>query len=237
MASNTPEAVIPRPSVLSPASPTELLTYVISHCRYPTTVIVGSSRQDFAAALSRDALPLVEPATGTERPQAEETQRPPKHLLLGQTLLQMAVSRHIRIVFTSSVTHFRAWTAVFSPNESKLTAPPAPQSSEGSILLAYGFIGLHRDTSEWSAQGLGTSAATLIEAAARHGFKAVIMEPKEEDRQEVVEEEAGPPLFGDEKVPLLKGIAMRDDGTWAGRTVELRRVLGRWFEFEHQEET
>jgi hypothetical protein len=77
----------------------------------------------------------------------------------------------------------------------------------------------------------------LIEAAARHGFKAVIMEPKEEDRQEVVEEEAGPPLFGDEKVPLLKGIAMRDDGTWAGRTVELRRVLGRWFEFEHQEET
>jgi hypothetical protein len=59
------------------------------------------------------------------------------------------------------------------------------------------------------------------------------MEPKPElkegegNEQDVTAEE-----FGYEKLPMVKGISMKEDGTWAGRTIELRQILGRWFKFQ-----
>ncbi|KAK0391372.1 hypothetical protein NLU13_0873 [Sarocladium strictum] len=231
--------MIPRPVILPPASPSELLTYVISHCRHPTTVIVCTSRQDFVAALTKNALPPIDPAAaGDDVPQAGATQPPFKNPLLQQTLLQIAVSRHIRIVFLSSVAHFRAWTAVFSPSDSKLPHPPAPQSPDSPVVLVYGLVGLHRDTSEWSAQGISASAVSIVDAAARHGFRAALVEAREDETEcQQVDVEERAPLFEYEKLPLLKGIGMREDGSWAGRTVELRTVLGRWFVFKPQDET
>lgn len=44
--------------------------------------------------------------------------------------------------------------------------------------------------------------------------------------------EVGVGTLEDEQLPLLKGAGMREDGTWAGRTIELRRVLSRWFELD-----
>lgn len=43
-------------------------------------------------------------------------------------------------------------------------------------------VALHRDTSEWSAQGLGATAASLVEAAARSGVgtRVVVVEAKKE---------------------------------------------------------
>ncbi|KAL2208593.1 hypothetical protein CC79DRAFT_1366804 [Sarocladium strictum] len=236
MASNT--AVSPRPIILPPGSPTEFLSYVIAHCRFPSTVVICCPRQDFATALTNDTLPPQGPPDDPQKPETGEVPTQ-KHPLLRQTLVQIAVSRHIRIVFTSSVTHFSAWTSVFSPSDLRLPAPPVPESSDYPTLLVYGLIGLHRDTSEWSAQGLGSSIATLIDAAAQHRFRAVLMEPKiDKPPQDESEKDAEPGAesFEDEQLPLLKGIGMREDGTWAGRTIELRRVLGRWFELDQHDE-
>jgi hypothetical protein len=105
----------------------------------------------------------------------------------------------------------------------------------------YGFLDMHRDTSEWSAQGLGTTAAGLVEAAKRSGFQAVIVDQPTIGVADV-EMDSGQELevMLAEEVPLLSGSVRRmapdtDEGGWTGRTVEVRRVLGRWFHFEGRE--
>jgi len=47
---------------------------------------------------------------------------------------------------------------------------------------------MHKDTSEWSAQGLGATVAELVEAGARGKLRVVIVEPKEMGEPLVVEE-------------------------------------------------
>ncbi|KAH8173444.1 hypothetical protein LIA77_07699 [Sarocladium implicatum] len=235
MASRAIEAMTPRPTVLSPASPSELLAIIITSDRHPSTLVVGATRQDFLDGLARDVLPPPEPLPESVEEPVPQT----KHSLLINTLLQIAVSRHIRVVFVPSVTHLRAWMTVFSPSHGQIPGPPAPRSTDTPSLIVYGLVELHKDTSEWSAQGVGGSVATFVEAAVRHRFKPVLVEPRRRDCEgsEAPTEDQAPAAFGDEKLPLLKGTAMRDDGTWAGRTVELYRVLGRWFSFEEEVKT
>lgn len=58
-----------------------------------------------------------------------------------------------------------------------------------------------------------------MEAAARCGFRAAVMEPRTGDEKTVFEE----------NVPLLNGAVQKEDGSWSGSTVTTKRVLGRWF--------
>ena len=90
-------------------------------------------------------------------------------------------------------------------------------------MVMYGLLGLHRDGSEWSAQGISNSLAALVECAAREAFRPVIVEPKGVAGHEELDQILA------EKVPLLSEASMRD-GAWTERTVELGRVLGRWFD-------
>jgi hypothetical protein len=65
------------------------------------------------------------------------------------------------------------------------------------------------------------------------------MEPKADNppyNESEKDAEARAETFEDEQLPLLKGIGMREDGTWAGRTINLCRVLSRWFELDQHEE-
>lgn len=127
--------------------------------------------------------------------------------------------------------------------------------------MAYGLIELHRDTSEWSAQGLGHSIAVLVEAGARCRWGLVVVEEKRgddgegEDESEHMRDDTN---LGDEegqdeeeeekqkwkrkckvweqRVPMLNGSVRRvglesEEGGWSGRTVEVGRILGRWFKF------
>jgi hypothetical protein len=94
-------------------------------------------------------------------------------------------------------------------------------------------------------QGLGSTAATLVEAAKRIAFQVVVVErgtATVEERDGGGETEVG----GDdemnrrlaERVPFLSAASARkaapkfESSRWAGRTVDVRRVLGRWFRFE-----
>lgn len=88
----------------------------------------------------------------------------------------------------------------------------------------YNFLSLHRHTSEWSVQGLSSTATGLVDAAWREGLRPVICEQRIDGRG--IDDVLG------EKVPVLSagGIVKREG--WAGKTVEVRRVLGRWFRFE-----
>ncbi|KAK0636650.1 hypothetical protein B0T17DRAFT_519588 [Bombardia bombarda] len=199
------------PLVLSPALPTELLWYIIHSCAYPTTLIVGSSRSEFLASLVQD----------------------------------VAIARHIRIVFAPTVSHLRAFLSVFSVKDSKVPSPPSavpvvpkPNTADTMkhpLLLIYGFLHIHRETSEWSVQGLSNTAAVFVEAARRVAFQAVVVEPiiaheGEEERDPMT-------LLLTEMVPILSGSARRAGpglagSGWTGKTVDVRRVLGRWFRFK-----
>ncbi|KAF4962914.1 hypothetical protein FSARC_9027 [Fusarium sarcochroum] len=222
-----------QPIVLSSATPSELLSYIISYHRYPTTLIVGFSKAEFHASLIDDIahhLTLQDEHPEDEDPTRSETTSP-FQVLLKAPLFQIAVSRHIRILFAPTVTHLRAYLSVFTPKDSSISPPPNhTPSSRPPLLLVYGLLALHRDASEWSAQGIGNSAALLVDAASRNTFRAAIVEPKGIGGHDDLEH------LGGEMVPLLNGATRRDDGTWSGRTVRIKQVLNRWFEIENREQ-
>lgn len=233
--------------VLPPATPSELLSHIISQYRYPSTLLIGTSKELFLQSLSQEinaqfkyeAKQQQRDSHDEKTPEAEEEEQLgtgdhdindlqlQQHPLLKATLMQVAASRHIHTVFIPTVVHLRAYLSVFSHHDSSTPAPPSNQptaTGRQPVLLMYGFLELHRATSEWSAQGIGNSASTLVEAAARNGFRAVIVDPTGGGGYDNLED-----MVRDE-VPMLSGTAVKDDGSWSGRTVDVQRVLGRWFE-------
>lgn len=231
------------PLVLSPTLPSELLTYIANHAHHPTTLLICSTRDDFLSTLVDDVKGQTEKsATGNEINTSAQDQdqdldhQPPvftDHRLLHAPLHLVARTRHIRTLFVPTVSHLRALLATLDPADSKIPPPPPPPptatqitSNSPPLLLVYGMLELHRDTSEWSAQGLGTTMAGLVEASARLGMRAVVVEPRGEEMtslEEVLHE--GMPLLSSSARRLADG----DEG-WSGRRVEVGRVLGRWFE-------
>lgn len=247
----------PTPLILSPALPSELLTYIIQHTSHPTTLLICSPRADFLASLLADAQTSLDP----QHPQspdahhgAHDQHQPPASSLRAAPLYQVAVARHIRILFIPTVSHLRAYLAVFNPADSKIPPPPPPPLSSNveangrtqqqllPLLLVYGFLGLHRHTSEWSAQGIGATAAGVVEAARRCGFRAVVVDAPRAGSEDGLGEGdgRGDTLLGEE-VPLLSVSVLRaggdalDDAAWTGRRVPLSRVLGRWFRYRERE--
>ncbi|EJT74925.1 hypothetical protein GGTG_08763 [Gaeumannomyces tritici R3-111a-1] len=284
------------PKVLSPALPSELISYILDQHKYPTTLVVCIPRAEFISSFLDEAtgetrvdtLPSSQeqpddniPQGPAEKQEAEDhsqNSRPEEaaqptptadaatteraRTILSTPLRQTAVARHIRTVFVPTVSHLRAFLSVFSAEadpSSKARPPPAPEGPSAApptpLLLIYGLLELHRDTSEWNAQGLGSTAACLVEAAHRSGMEAVVVEPavrairevQTQDDEEGQEERNAPDgdrvfvrvdLEGllSEEMPVLNMAARRlgRDGEgqgWSGRTVPVRMVLGRWFCF------
>lgn len=120
--------------------------------------------------------------------------------------------------------------------------------------MVYGVVGLHRDTSEWSAQGLGNSISACVEAGWRTERRVVVLEERQPDEEDAGGAAVGGERLGDEddaesprprgsgfqvweeRVPMLNGSVRRaglesQEGGWSGRTVEVGRIVGRWFKF------
>ncbi len=127
-----------------------------------------------------------------------------------------------------------------SPPEQKFDKP----GKKTPLLVVYGLLELHRDTSEWSAQGLGNSIAGLVEAGWRTRRQVVLLEERCMDDGsknaggdvELEEKRKSGVKVWEERVPMLNGSVRRaglesEDGGWSGRTVEVGRILARWFKF------
>ncbi|TGO41964.1 hypothetical protein BHYA_0014g00470 [Botrytis hyacinthi] len=191
---------------LPPALPSELLTWILNHGAYPTTILICKPRAAFISSLLADVtsstLPLPSspidipssppnPATSTAQPQT------PPHSLLIKTLHQVSLSRHISIIYIPTISHLRAHLSVLSPEAaSKIGAPPDQKRDKvcrkRAMIVVYGLIDLHRDTSEWSAQGLSRSLAGLVEIGGRDKRVVVCLEERERktERSELMEVDA-----------------------------------------------
>ena len=242
------------PVILSPALPSEFLAYVTAECTYPTTLIICSTRADFISALQEDILrqtvqnerqePLPQPLSELHNDSGSSLRIPPQDALrsrlLAMPLSQLAVAKHIRLVFVPTVSHLRVFLSLFPITDTNVSAPPPPPTGQAALqprrplLLVFGLVDLHRDTSEWSAQGLSNTAAALVDAAQEAKFRAVVVENKRH-------EDDGTGLEGilEDAVPVLSSSVRRaapdlEEAGWTGRTIELHRVLGRWFKFWNQ---
>ncbi|CAJ2512206.1 Uu.00g052210.m01.CDS01 [Anthostomella pinea] len=245
------------PLFLSPALPSELLTYILKYHTHPTTLVICASRADFLSSVAKDIRQQEKATT----PTLEDEQQPPStahrdhhegeepvlqlkhHALLSSPLHQVATARHIRIVYVPTVTHLQAYLSVFTPDDSKVPAPPShhrqtPSTSRNPHIILYGFLDLHRATSEWSAQGLGSSAAAVVDLAHRLAWQALVVEPRTGGGVGAANVQ---PRLEDvlrETVPMLGGGARRaaldadGGGAWTGRTVEVGRILRRWFRLQ-----
>jgi hypothetical protein len=222
------------PRFLAPATPSELLAYIVTHQTYPTTLIVCCPRPEFQIALlhnvtstlSSEEQPAEADAGGLSSSQEQRTRV--LKALVSAPLYQTAVAKHIRVLFMPTVSHLRAYLSVFSPSDSKVPAPPSYEAPESRcstpLLLLYGFLDAHRDTSEWNAQGISCTASILVDAAYRTSYTPIVVEPKGDDGH------PGLDTLLSESVPLLGG-ATTGEGVWSGRTVDVRQILGRWFKF------
>jgi hypothetical protein len=243
------------PLALPPALPSELLAYILTHQTYPTNLIICQSRPTFLSSLLASILqtpqqqPPPPPADDFSHPQSSPTfDAPLLHPLLVPTLHQIATSRQINLVFIPTLSHLRAYLAVFPPKEELGKGPPEKKFDKPGrktpLLVVYGLLELHKDTSEWSAQGLGNSVAGLVEGGRRAGRKVVLLEERGMDDGlrdaggdvGVEERRKTRGKVWEERVPMLNGSVRRaglesEDGGWSGRTVEVGRILARWFNF------
>lgn len=228
-----------RPVILLACSPSDLINYALQHPSADTTILICSTRSVFLESLAS--------AVGDA----------PENELLHATLQQIASSRSIQLAFLPTLSHLRAYLAVFRPKSHD--GPDAQTFTRSGtrtpLLLVYGLVNLHRDTSEWSAQGLGITIAALVENGLRNSIRIVMREehvegdgavmamgtPGDEEMDGVQRNERQETSKGDcwkEEMPMLNGSTRRlltgaDEGTeWAGRTVEVGRVLQRWCLFK-----
>ncbi|KAI9736444.1 MAG: hypothetical protein M1818_006178 [Claussenomyces sp. TS43310] len=274
----------PYPLALPPCSPSELLDLILTRQSHPTTLVVCSPEADFLSALlksvnlsaasqsqPREQCPPPAPPSNfnleAQTPNDSEGEgdgRP--HHLLRPTLQQIAASRHVSTAFVPSVSHLRAHLAVL-PSGPAPTEHARPHSAllfdkPGTgfpLLVIYGLVALHKDSSEWSVQGLGSTMAGAVEAGWRAGRRVVVIEPlgsngdasgsQGQDLGMGGEERSGEGNIGGghesgksegiwgERMPMLSGSTRRiglvtDGGGWGGRTVQVGAVLGRWVRFE-----
>lgn len=258
----------PVPVILPSSLPVELLDYVLAQQTYPLTLIICSSRAAFLdSAITNlrvaSSHPLAEQTELDPHTSLEEAVNPTlqdtsdedlipaaiqSHPLLTRTIHQLVTSSRITTVFCPTISHLRAYLAVFSTATVPVISDPGSpnQNKEFPLLIVYGILELHKETSEWNAQGLGNTLASLVQVGRLSGLRVVLTEKRHEDNEGEPEKKMD---FAEERnrwgtfkeleteIPLLGGNARRagldiDSQSWSGRTVKLERILRRWFVFE-----
>lgn len=215
----------------------ELIDYILKAPITPTTLVICASRESFLQHLQAD----VQSAPSVSSPSDENNDVNPLHRLLIPTIHLLASTRSIRLAFTPSLPHLRAYLATFqfTPEIDSHPASQLNRSSCSSVLVILGLVALHHSTSEYSAQGLSRSIAIAVEAANSTRMRLILAELRKEsgDENSIVNNESVIGTHYDpwkEQIPLLSGSTGfgSEERVWAGRTISIGRVIGRWCRFE-----
>lgn len=136
--------------------------------------------------------------------------------ILQPTIKFIARSKHVKVVYTPSLLHLRAFLAALAFME-----------NPGEVLAILNLVHLHVSTSEHSAQGISRTLALAAEAAASSRTQLQILEIK--NTQQYAGEEQDYSAWRD-RIPILNGSVRSagDDRLWASRTIEVGAVLSKW---------
>lgn len=223
-------------------TPVDFLEYVLQNHAAPSTVIVCSSREAF---LEDILLSIRQSAGETAADMTEEDYLRQRHSLLFPSIHLLATSRTIDLAFTPTLQHLRAYLATIGLNvgmDAGATANPVSKAQSPTLAIL-GLIDVHRSTSEYSGQGLSRTLSAAVEASLAQGRRLIIAEPlpipEAEDAMGSSDRNDAPSDPWMEQIPILTN-SIRSGGeqrVWAGRTIEVARVVGRWCTIAKRDET
>lgn len=215
---------------------TEVLESLVNHgSPQGTTLVICSTRNAFLRQIAPTLLaPQAQeiPASQESLDEDEEPQDLLPHRFLIPTLGLLAATRAVKIAFCPTVKSLRAWLSTYIVSTGTSFAHDIDARR---TLIVLDLVLLHRDTSEFSVQGLSRTLACAVEVAARNGMDLQLVECK--DFHDVHDSPRGYALWA-AQVPLLSGsVRLGGDGVnWAGRAISIRTVASRWFRFEERPE-
>lgn len=219
------------PMATTSPSLVELINSILKVHTAPTTLVICATRESFLQLLQTDF----------HRDSPESL-----HPLLVPTIHLLASTRTIRLAFTPTLGHLRAYLATYQLTIETLEKSSRFQglASLSPMLFIFGLVALHSSSTEFSAQGLSRSLAIAVEAADNARAKLVLAELRKKCENETMD--AGDHISEIEtefdpwrqQVSLLNGsVRFGDDSRpWSGRTIEVRKIVGRWCKFEALEE-
>ncbi|KAJ5177965.1 uncharacterized protein N7500_000664 [Penicillium coprophilum] len=207
-------------------------TFVVAHCDLVSDLLQqlleGNSDTHLIVCATRDEF-LVQ-LTAAIRSLRADPDTAARHDLLTKTIGLLARSSKIRLAFCASLESLRAYLAVFGPTVG-VTTEGGALAHDRKLLAVLDMMALHATTSEFSAQGLSRTLASVVEASSRAGMDLRLYECM--DALDPSSGVKGRKLW-DVNVPLLNGsVQIRlDQNSWDGRGVTVKRVAERWFEFD-----
>ena len=221
--------------VIEQISLTSLISFLLRPRTSSNTLIICSARDQFL----QDLLSECQTEEAAKQTSAEESFPREQHPLLVPTIHLLATSQNIKVVFAPTLPHLRAYLATHeapdSPGNAKVSY--VKPGSTTPFLAILNTLQLHQLSGELSAQGLSRTFASAVDAAARTNLQLIIADGPSQgdtDMDGMETETHGPPSDPwRQQVPLLNGSVRfgAEQRLWAGRTVEVRQVIGRWCRF------
>ena len=225
---------------------TDLIKYILQSHSVPTTLIVCSSRESFLEHL-RATIRHTHPVNHSILSNGQSSDM--QHPFLVPTIHLLTMSKTVTLAFTPTLPHFRAYLATFySSSESSASTISTFRYDKPGVhaptLAILGLVALHQSTSEYSAQGLSRSLASAVEAAGRARLRLLLAESRSPQENEKMlglgdllsEGQVINPWK--EQVPLLSNSIRfgSEERSWAGRTIEVAKIVERWCRFVSFEE-
>lgn len=217
------------PIALSPTTATEFLEYLLCHHVPPTTLVICGTREAYIRSLQIDMQAIQSHDDDIEPDNKSSHSR---HQFLAPKINLIAASRTISLAFAPTLLHLRAYLAAY---DTKYVAPDdtSRTTSRCPTFAVWGLAMLHSTTMEYSMQGISRTLTAAIQAAQSSHQRLVLGEtPVNSNHIDIVgaEESRTSSEPWDCKVPLLSGSVRLAIGesTGAGKTIEIRRVIGRW---------
>lgn len=213
----------------------EIIDFVLKH-NLTISLICCASRSEFLADLQGK----LQRTPTTQRPNSDGSCD-----FLCPTLQLLATSRKIKLAFTPTLPHLRAYlTALLPPTDHRTAWIDCHRPScLMPMLVILGLVELHRASSEHSAQGISRTLAIAVEAARVAGMKLALGEYyKEVDNDNnngIHINGAAEGYDGAQQdpwtraIPVLSGSVRfgSNEGLCTGTAVNVGQVLGRWCRF------
>ena len=223
---------MPEPLYHSFSSLTDFLHFILMR-KTKTTLVTCSSRDAFLQQLISER--------NSENLDSSSYHPGPRQLS-DPSIQLIAALRLINLAFVPSLSHLRAYLSSYPPEigSAEGDAPKNSDEDRPNSLVILNPLAAHRDSSEFSAQGLSKTFALAVETTIAHSISLEIVEIWEHGQVVPLDEVEGNSDVVRQRtdinpwkihVPLLNESVrtLGDERVWAGKSIEVSKVIEQWF--------